>query len=160
MANKLEQLEKTRTELLAGVTHELKTPVTSISGLLQAVRGGVVTGQDAMEFIEMAMVETTKMKTMVGDLLAFNHFAVDAIPVQIESVDINQLLQDSVAQWKVMQEDEHVKVDLHLLEQPVLVQIDIVRIQQIITNLLTNAKQAMDKGTITLTVIDKGKLCR
>jgi len=157
MANKLEQLEKTRTELLAGVTHELKTPVTSISGLLQAVRDGVVTGQDAMEFIEMAMVETTKMKTMVGDLLAFNHFAVDAIPVQIESVDVNQLLREAVAQWEVMQEDEHVKVHLHLLEKPVLVQIDIVRIQQIITNLLTNAKQAMDKGTITLRLIDHGE---
>ncbi|MEK4172920.1 HAMP domain-containing sensor histidine kinase [Lysinibacillus sp. FSL L8-0312] len=156
MASKLEQLEKTRTELLAGVTHELKTPVTSISGLLQAVKDGVVTGQDAIEFIEMAMVETTKMKTMVGDLLAFNHFAVDAIPVKIESVDVNQLLRDAVAQWEVMQDDELVSVNLHLLDQPVLVEADIVRIQQIMTNLLTNAKQAMDKGTITLTLTDQG----
>ncbi|WP_155593082.1 HAMP domain-containing sensor histidine kinase [Lysinibacillus cavernae] len=156
MASKLEQLEKTRTELLAGVTHELKTPVTSISGLLQAVRDDVVTGQDAMEFIEMAMVETTKMKTMVGDLLAFNHFAVDAIPVKLESVNVNQLLRDAVAQWEVMQDDENVKVTVHLIEQSINVQADIVRIQQIITNLLTNAKQAMDKGTITLKLLDQG----
>src|SRR5699024_11404234 len=42
MAIKLEKLENLRTELLAGVTHELKTPVTSISGLLQAIKDGVV----------------------------------------------------------------------------------------------------------------------
>lgn len=156
MAHKLEQLEKTRTELLAGVTHELKTPVTSISGLLQAVRDGVVTGQDAKEFIDMAMVETMKMKTMVGDLLAFNQFAVDAIPVKLEVVNVNQLLRDAVMQWKVMQEEERVDVQLHLLEQAVMVQADIVRVQQIMTNLFTNAKQAMDNGTITITVMDQG----
>ena len=156
MANKLEQLEKTRTELLAGVTHELKTPVTSISGLLQAVKDGVVTGLDATDFIEMAIVETTKMKTMVGDLLAFNHFAVDAIPVKILSVEVNQLLRDAVAQWEVIQDEDSVKVNLHLFEQAVYVQVDVVRIQQIMTNLLTNAKQAMDKGTITLILKERG----
>lgn len=156
MAKKLEQLEKTRTELLAGVTHELKTPVTSISGLLQAVREGVVTGQDAMEFIDMAMVETTKMKTMVGDLLAFNHFAVDAIPVKLEPVDVNQLLREAVVQWEVMQEDDCVQVNFHLVEESIYVQADIVRIQQIMTNLLTNAKQSMDKGAVTLTLEKQG----
>lgn len=155
MAQKLEQLEKTRTELLAGVTHELKTPVTSISGLLQAVQAGVVTGQDAMEFIDMAMVETMKMKTMVGDLLAFNQFAVDAIPVNLELVNANKLLRDAVMQWNVMQEEERVDVQLHLLEQTVMIQADIVRVQQIITNLFTNAKQAMDSGTITMIVVDQ-----
>ncbi|QPA58778.1 sensor histidine kinase [Lysinibacillus sphaericus] len=156
MAQKLEQLEKTRTELLAGVTHELKTPVTSISGLLQAVKDGVVTGQDAMEFINMAVIETTKMKTMVGDLLAFNHFAVDAIPVKLEPVDVNQLLREVVAQWEVMQEDDSVHVSLHLVDPAIHVQVDIVRIQQIMTNLLTNAKQSMDIGFVTLTLKEQG----
>ncbi|MGE8035805.1 two-component sensor histidine kinase [Lysinibacillus sp. KCTC 33748] len=155
MANKLEQLEKTRTELLAGVTHELKTPVTSISGLLQAVKDGVVTGQDASEFIQMALVETMKMKTMVGDLLAFNHFAVDAIPVKLETVSVNQLLRDAVAQWEVMQDDENVKIQLDYLAESVDVQADVVRIQQIITNLLTNAKQAMQEGIVTVALMEK-----
>ena len=152
MATKLQQLEKTRTELLAGVTHELKTPVTSISGLLQAVRDGIVCGDDAKEFIQMALLETTKMKTMVGDLLAFNTFAVDAIPVNLVTTDVNCLVRDAVAHWEVMQDEEAVKVQVHLLGEPVKVQADIVRMQQILTNLLTNAQQAMQGGTIMITL--------
>jgi len=155
MANKLEQLEKTRTELLAGVTHELKTPVTSISGLLQAVKDGVVTGQDASEFIQMALVETTKMKTMVGDLLAYNHFAVDAIPVKLETVSVNQLVRDAVAQWEVMQDNENVKIQIDLLTESADVHADVIRIQQIVTNLLTNAKQAMQEGIVTVKLMEK-----
>lgn len=155
MANRLEQLEKTRTELLAGVTHELKTPVTSISGLLQAVRDGIVTDQDANEFIQMALVETTKMKTMVGDLLAFNQFAVDAIPVRLETVNVNQLIRDAVTQWEVMQEEEAVKIHIQLLAKTVYVQADAVRVQQIVTNLLTNARQAMQEGAVTIRLLEK-----
>lgn len=152
MANKLQQLERTRTELLAGVTHELKTPVTSISGLLQAVRDGVVTGEDAKEFIQMALLETTKMKTMVGDLLAFNSFAVDAIPVKLVMLNVNHIVRDAVAQWEVMEDEQHIKIQVHYLPEPVNVQADVVRIQQIFTNLLTNAKQAMQAGYVTITL--------
>ncbi|MFJ5767012.1 ATP-binding protein [Lysinibacillus sp. NPDC093210] len=155
MANKLEQLERTRTELLAGVTHELKTPVTSISGLLQAVRDGVVTGKDAKEFIHMALLETTKMKTMVGDLLAFNSFAVDAIPVKLVTVNVNQLVRDAVAQWEVMEDEQNVKIQVNYLLESVNVQADVVRMQQIFTNLLTNAKQAMQEGLVTITLRQK-----
>lgn len=155
MANKLEQLEKTRTELLAGVTHELKTPVTSISGLLQAVKDGVVTGKDADDFIQMALKETTKMKTMVGDLLAFNSFAVDAIPVKLVMTDINKLIRDVVAQWEILQEEQHIKINVTPLDQAVHVQVDVIRMQQILTNLLTNAQQAMQEGVITILLSEK-----
>lgn len=155
MANRLKQLEATRTELLAGVTHELKTPVTSISGLLQAIKDGVVTGDDEKEFVKMALNETTKLKTMVGDLLAFNSFAVDAIPVHIQPYDINHYVQESVMQWMMAQPDDKVTVDIDILHQEQTVQLDGVRFQQILTNLLTNAKQAMDgHGHIQLTIVE------
>ncbi|GLC90022.1 HAMP domain-containing sensor histidine kinase [Lysinibacillus piscis] len=152
MAMRLEQLEKTRTELLAGVTHELKTPVTSISGLLQAVKDDVVTGEEATEFIQMALGETAKMKTMVGDLLAFNQFAVGAIPVKLKTINANQLVRDAVIQWEVMQDDEAVNVYIQPLASAIDVHADHIRVQQIITNLLTNARQAMQAGIITVTL--------
>lgn len=156
MATKLEQLEKTRTELLAGVTHELKTPVTSISGLLQAVNDGVVTGDEAQAFIQMALQETTKMKTMVGDLLAFNRFAVDALPVHIETIYMNEIVRNIVQQWELLHEKQQLVV--HYLEPDAEIQGDVVRLQQILTNLLTNAEQAIEQqGTITITIEQEEK---
>ncbi|WP_332650113.1 HAMP domain-containing sensor histidine kinase [Lysinibacillus sp. 54212] len=151
MTAKLEQLEKTRTELLAGVTHELKTPVTSISGLLQAVQDGVVTGEDAHEFIAMAVAETTKMKKMVGDLLAFNSFAVSAVPVNIETYGVNDIINDVAIRWKATH--TQVEVTVNPLAIDCCVHVDLVRVQQIITNLLTNAEQAMaNDGQIYLSI--------
>lgn len=146
MAIKLQQLEKTRTELLAGVTHELKTPVTSISGLLQAVEDDVVTGEEAKEFIKMALVETTKMKTMVGDLLAFNSFAVDAVPVKIEQYHVNKLLEEIIAQWNITHKNEQIEIHYQSPIEEQMISVDIVRMQQIVTNLLTNAEQSMPYG--------------
>lgn len=143
MATRLQQLEAMRTELLAGVTHELKTPVTAIDGLLQALKDGVVTGDEAREFIGMAMVETKKMKTMVGDLLAFNSFAVNAIPVKIEKREINQFMKETIAQWQTTNEFEKIQVQLTKTVADRVIDIDTVRLQQIFTNLFTNAAQAM-----------------
>lgn len=153
MASRLEQLEAMRTELLAGVTHELKTPVTSISGLLQAIQDGVVEGEDQKEFVKMAIHETTKLKTMVGDLLSFNSFAVNAIPVKLQMLEINQIIQETVNQWELTQDTEDIEIALELLSEPRQVEIDLVRFQQVFTNLFTNAKQAMKgHGKISVTL--------
>lgn len=144
MSHQLQKLEALRTELLAGVTHELKTPVTSISGLLQAVNEGVVSGEEAKEFLEISLKETAKMRTMVEDLLAFNSFAASAVPVSLKTQSLNKLVQDAVHQWKVGQELGDLVVDVELLQEEEKVRVDPVRFQQIMTNLLNNAKQALD----------------
>lgn len=151
MASRLQQLEAMRNELLAGVTHELKTPVTAIDGLLQALKDGVVTGEEAREFIMMAMVETKKMKTMVGDLLAFNSFSVNAIPIKLETREINQFMQETIVQWKMTKEFANVQINLvEQIDQNDL-KLDPVRFQQIFTNLFTNAAQAMkEQGVINV----------
>ncbi|MCJ7841634.1 HAMP domain-containing histidine kinase [Lederbergia sp. NSJ-179] len=153
MTKKLERLESLRTELLAGVTHELKTPVTSISGLLQAIKDGVVTGEEAKEFVNLSLHETEKMKKMVEDLLAFNQFAAKAVDVNKKRHDLNDVVEGAVYSWNVPQDERGTKVNLTLLGSPVEVNIDPIRFQQIMTNLLNNAKQAMDQaGEIDVTL--------
>ncbi len=153
MAYKLEQLEAIRAELLAGVTHELKTPVTSISGLLQAVNDGVVTGEEAKEFLAISLQETTRMQKMVGDLLEFNSFTANAIPVNKESVQIGEVIHEMIYQWDIVQDDQLVKVTLQQPEEDLLVSADPLRLQQIMINLLNNAKQAIQgAGTIEVSI--------
>lgn len=153
MVERLQQLEKTRTELLAGVTHELKTPVTSISSLLQAIQDGVVVGEEQQVFLGMAIEESEKMKTMVADLVNFNSFAVDAIPLKLEEIEINQLVTSAVRQWESSQLELELDISVTPLSEPVILTVDRVRLQQIISNLLNNARDAMEgKGKITITL--------
>ncbi len=146
MTERLQKLESLRTEMLAGVTHELKTPVTSISGLLQALNDDVVTGEDAKEFLALSINETAKMKKMVEDLLAFNSFAANAIPVSKERHDINELLLDIIHQWKLVQGDTNIEVSVTTLAKQQVISVDPLRLQQIITNLLNNAKAAIESA--------------
>lgn len=146
MSQRLDQLESLRTELLAGVTHELKTPVTSISGLIQAVKDGVVTGEEAEDFLRISLQETEKMEKMVEDLLAFNAFATNTLPLTLEENDINKVVQKAAAQWNIAPENRHVEMDVHVLNMPLVVKIDSIRIEQILVNLWNNAKDAQSEN--------------
>ncbi len=153
MSNQLQQLENLRTELLAGVTHELKTPVTSISGLLQAVNDGIVSGDEAKEFLQISLKETTKMRKMVEDLLAFNAFAANAVPLSTNVYSINKLIKDFIHQWEITSQDQSVIIHTTYLTAEQYVKVDSIRLQQIITNLLNNAQQAVEEnGTIEVVI--------
>lgn len=155
MSQQLQKLESLRTELLAGVTHELKTPVTSITGLLQAIDDEVVSGEEAREFLKISLKETAKMRTMVEDLLAFNSFAANAVPLTMEKHSINELVKDSIYQWEAGQAVEGLTVEVKPLQDDAGVRVDAVRLQQILTNLLNNARQAIAfPGKIKVTITE------
>lgn len=151
MADRLRQLERTRTELLAGVTHELKTPVTSISGLIQAVNDKVVSGEEEREFLEICLNETKRLEKMVEDLLDFNSFAVGEITVQPEKQNVNKLICEIASQWQIGQDAETITLITRMPEREWTILVDPGRVQQILTNLLNNARQAVAKdGVIEL----------
>lgn len=142
MADRLKHLEHMRTELLAGVTHELKTPVTSISGLIQAVQEDIVTGDEAKEFLAICRKETDRLQSMVEDLLDFNSFATGDVKVQKEKTSMNELLSELIHQWQMVQDAGEVDVQLRVPPKEILLDTDPLRVQQILYNLLQNAKQA------------------
>ncbi|GEM00956.1 Signal transduction histidine kinase [Halolactibacillus halophilus] len=155
MAHKLDQLESLRTELLAGVTHELKTPVTSISGLLQAIDSGVVKDAEAKTFIKLSLNETAKLNQMVKDLLHFNQFSLDAVKVSLQELELDRLLAVVIERFNLIPEvtsKGKLKLNVAL---PIKVKTDPVRFEQIMTNLLQNANQASgDNQMISVTVTD------
>lgn len=155
MADRLRQLEMMRTELLAGVTHELKTPVTSISGLIQAVKDDIVSGDEAKEFLEICSKETTRLQKMVEDLLDFNSFAVGDIRIRKEDQNMNELIVEITHQWRIAHEIEELTVLIEKPEHPLMASTDPLRVQQILYNLLNNAAQAIASGgNIVVSLVD------
>ncbi len=151
MTTRLNQMERLRAELLAGVTHDLKTPVTSISGLIQAVKDDVVTGQESKEFLDISLKETQRLQDMIEDLLNYNALSAGSFTFLLEKEDMNQFLDEIAHRWKVTQDDENFDLELLCPDEPLFGEIDALRMQQIILNLLNNAKQALTKdGKITI----------
>ena len=84
---------------------------------------------------------------------------MDAIPLKLTSISVNELVKVNVQQWTAMQENEQLKINIHYLNLDAIVDIDVVRIQQIFTNLLNNAKQAMlNEGNITINIKNENNL--
>ncbi|PYI52065.1 HAMP domain-containing sensor histidine kinase [Paenibacillus flagellatus] len=146
MAARLKQLEDWRALMLAGLTHELKTPVTSVKGLIHAVRERVVDGQEADEFLDIALKETGRLQSMVSDLLDYNALASGFVKVRRDELNATALVAEIVHQWNVMQDGEETAAVPELPEANVPVAGDALRIQQIVVNLLNNAKDARVPG--------------
>ncbi|MDP5273938.1 HAMP domain-containing sensor histidine kinase [Chengkuizengella axinellae] len=141
MAARLKTLETLRTELLAGITHEIKTPVTSISGLVQAVKDKVVTKEEEEEFLHLALQESNRLQKMVEDLLDFNSYAAGVIHLDTKKVNLNTVVHEVAKQWKVM--DGDVSITLSLPEEEIFSFGDSLRMKQILFNLLKNSQAAM-----------------
>ncbi|MFB5284624.1 sensor histidine kinase [Peribacillus sp. Hz7] len=155
MTSRLKQSDKMRAEMLAGVTHDLKTPVTSISGLIQAVKDDVVTGEERKEFLDISLKETQRLQRMIEDLLDYNAMSSGSFKMQVEKENMNQFIQEISHRWKVTQEEQHIELVVHLPDEVLFGRIDSLRMQQIMINLLNNAKQAIEgKGSISLLVYE------
>ncbi|NLM37603.1 MAG: HAMP domain-containing histidine kinase [Firmicutes bacterium] len=167
MTARLRHLEALRTELLAGVTHELKTPVAAISGLLQAVRDRVVTGPEAREFLALAVEETTRLQRMVEDLLAFNAFAAGELRIEKTLCPLHALVREIAAQWRRGQATGQVNIEVRPLPTATdpAVATDPLRLRQILYNLFNNAQQALavegkTEGLIEVTFDETGEEIR
>lgn len=155
MTSRLKQSDTMRAEFLAGVTHDLKTPVTSISGLIQAVKDDVVTGEESKEFLDISLKETQRLQRMIEDLLNYNSVAAGAFKIQLEEENMNQFIKEISHRWKVTQEEQNFELHIDLPDEVLIGKIDALRMQQIMINLLNNAKQAIEEnGRIEVRLFD------
>ncbi|MCA1023554.1 sensor histidine kinase [Halobacillus litoralis] len=150
MAAKLKQLEEMRTELLAGVTHDLKTPVTSMSGLIQAVKDDIVEGSEAKEYLDLSLKEMERLQVMIQDLLSFNTYAAGALPMYKKHQMLRPILTHFQKQWQ--SDPDHIQLDVHFPEEEVALPVDDHRLKQILFNLVQNAGQAVQEGKVMIDV--------
>ncbi|WP_157841418.1 ATP-binding protein [Jeotgalibacillus soli] len=146
MAGKLDQLEKLCYELLAGITHDLKTPVTSISGLLQAVKDDVVKEDEAQEFLAIALKETDRLKLMIQSLLDFEILNAGSILLRKERIDLVSFIQEMIYRWRAAHQEAEGNITVEAATVPHIVEADPIHLQQILLNVLNKARNASASG--------------
>ena len=84
-------MESMRREFTANVSHELKTPLTSISGFAELMKNGMVKNGDVADFSNSIYEESQRLITLVNDIIKLSELDEDAVPYERESVDLYQL---------------------------------------------------------------------
>jgi two-component system sensor histidine kinase VanS len=143
---KEKQLEKLRREFVAGVSHELKTPISLIYGYAEGLRDGIVQGGRRDEYIDVIMGETERMTTLVSDMLDLTQLETGKFKFNPAPFCLDDLIRSTADKWFVELNTHAISCELILPEEPVIVVGDSLRIEQVLKNLFSNAIQHTPQG--------------
>ena len=155
------EIEKMKDEFISVVSHEFRTPVTSIKGYLELLAEDEKDTLDEEQrgFLGVAMRNTHRLEILVNDLLDISRLEAGRLEIAHESFDICELIEEVIAQAKPEMTDKEMTITTPDLATPVLAWGDPVRVAQILTNLISNAIKYSDPRTnieIRIEVVEDG----
>ena len=158
MAESLEKSEKRRSDFIANVAHELKTPMTTISGFADGILDGTISHEQEGRYLQTISSETKRLNRLVRSMLELSKMQGDAPEtLRQRSFDAVDLLARTLIIFEQKINDKHLEVDALLPEDPMLVCGDGDAINQVIYNLLENAvKFATPGSTLGVSLFKRG----
>ncbi|SDY53391.1 HAMP domain-containing sensor histidine kinase [Thermoactinomyces sp. DSM 45892] len=157
---KEKQLENTRKEFIAGVSHELETPLSIMKSCVSILRDGVATHKKDHYFNAMEK-EVDKMDLLIVDMLELAKFESGTYKLEMQSFYIDESMDQICDQLIGSMENKHLQIEKNL--HHVKVMANQSRIEQVLTNFITNAIRYTPEGEriVTSTIIEKGcvKVC-
>jgi signal transduction histidine kinase len=146
-ANRLRS-EKLKDEFISVVSHELRTPLTSIYGSLSLIRGGACgeVCDEARRMIDVAFSNSDKLRLLVNDLLDIRKIEAGKMALDLKAVDIMSVIRQSVEQQQGYADRFGVNFSIVEQAEGIIVEIDPLRIGQVMANLLSNAAKFSPTG--------------
>ncbi|MDQ0417039.1 signal transduction histidine kinase [Croceifilum oryzae] len=154
---KEKQLEKTRKEFIAGVSHELKTPLSIMKSCVSILRDGVATHKKNHYFNAMEK-EVDKMDMLIVDMLELAKFESGTYKLEMQSFYIDEVMEQICDQLIWRMEKKHLQLEKEL--DHVGVTANQSRIEQVLTNFITNAIRYTPEGEriVISTIIEKDRV--
>ncbi len=156
MADSLSRSEQRRSEFIANVSHELKTPMTTIAGFADGILDGTIPPEREKEYLQIISSETRRLSRLVRSMLDLSRLQSDERAAQ-QQFDISETLVRTLITLESKVDAAQLQVDMQLPEEPVPVWGDQDAITQVCYNLLDNAiKFSRSGGTLGVSVVAKG----
>ena len=151
MTQKLEGVEEGRREFVSNVSHELRSPITSIRGFAEGMADGVIPEEEHPKYLRLVADESKRLSGLVNDLLALSRLERDDAKPEMSVFDINEMLRRAIIRRMADVEDKKIDISCEPETDPCYVRADRDRIEQVVINLLDNAiKFTGEEGKITL----------
>ncbi len=163
------KLMELKDELIASVSHELRTPLFSIKGFLELLRDGKVEDAETQhEFLTRAGQDADRLTKLVNDLLDVSRLEAVQMELELEDVELGSLISETLESLRQQAQQKSIPLTYSESKAPLGIKADRHRLQQVLTNLVTNAIKFSEAGCpvlitselvddlVTVKVIDQG----
>ncbi|WP_141690682.1 HAMP domain-containing sensor histidine kinase, partial [Dehalobacter sp. TeCB1] len=153
-----ESYEKVRVEMVAGISHDLRTPLTAIRGTIKGLKDGVATTPELREkFLDTAYRRTIEMDRLLERLFYFSKLETGNMPLFFEKIEWSEYLEDYVKRYELLIENESIKIKIKDVKKGLFSNVDREQMKRILDNILENSKKyaETDKLEITINIFEE-----
>lgn len=158
MSSQLKDMEDYEKKIVANVSHDFRSPLTSIKGYVEAMADGVIPPELHEKYLRIISFETERLTDLSNDLLTLNQYDTNVVMLDKTAFNIQDMIKQTAASFEGKCKEKQLSINLILLSEPAYVYADKRKIQQVIYNLMDNAiKFSPPDLAVTVEVSDKNE---
>lgn len=157
MADELNKQENTKRMFISSLSHDLRTPLTTIKGYTQGILDGTIETDKQDRYLKIVLSESDRLIKMINDLLDLSKMESGALVLNKTDFDINEMILNVLDNFEHKIVDKRIKLTIDLMKDKVLAHGDYTAIHRVIYNLMDNATKFVDEeGSISIRTEFKG----
>lgn len=158
MAEDMSQSEENQRTFLSNVSHDFRSPLTSIKGYAEAILDGTIQKEEQDRYLEIILAETDRLGQLTKNILTVNRLGDGRSLLEYSVFDLHQVIRSIAASMEIQCREKDIHLSLTFCSGNPMVKADKEKIQQVIYNLLDNAvKFSNPHSTVTITTYRKKK---
>ena len=157
MAGEIEKLNNYQNKFIANVSHDFRSPLTSIKGYLEAMLDGTIPPEMYEKYLNIVLFETERLNKLTSSLLTLNNMN-QGMMLEISDFDINDVIKKTILTFEGVCSQKKIQFNLTFSDKFSYVTADYGKIQQVIYNLVDNAiKFSSNNSFINISTYEKGE---